>query len=384
MLKEKLNIGIIARTYGISEELIEGLVDAAENKKPINLKIISMEYNIEENKIKEMFEGISSVISKYQIQDKNEKNPESKKEIKKQVQSRAKRKRVNSRKERKSINSKKEESVSQKRPNPVDPKKEKTVSQKRPNPVDPKKVKIIDSKINEIESTIESIKGKTTEERTAIALEIIKKTQSIKKLPLSLEQSRRLSLLYQRKFFVNSPMKPKVRKKLVDTVNEIAGVLADQVDIKQTDIEDVNQLRELKQQLTGLGYCNRNFQVTNINGKIQRKIEKLTQANLQNDLKNNISENIKTLANSIAMGAISIEEANNIIEEEAKIEQAKNNKLNEEQHKKRIKIQVREAIKENSFHVKDENVVEELLQQVIEIPKESAKKIIKQISNEER
>lgn len=384
MLKEKLNIGIIARTYGISEELIEGLVDAAENKKPINLKIISMEYNIEENKIKEMFEGISSVISKYQIQDKNEKNPESKKEIKKQVQSQAKRKRVNSRKERKNINSKKEESVSQKRPNPVDPKKEKAVSQKKSVPVDPKKVKMIDSKINEIESIIESIKGKTTEERTAIALKIIKKTQSIKKLPLSLEQSRRLSLLYQRKFFVNSPMKPKVRKKLVDTVNEIAGVLADQVDIKQTDIEDVNQLRELKQQLTGLGYCNRNFQVTNINGKIQRKIEKLTQANLQNDLKNNISENIKTLANSIAMGAISIEEANNIIEEEAKIEQAKNNKLNEEQHKKRIKIQVREAIKENSFHVKDENVVEELLQQVIEIPKESAKKIIKQISNEER
>ena len=171
-----------------------------------------------------------------------------------------------------------------------------------------------------------------------------------KKLNISLEQSRKVNVLLQTKRLVNANMHKATRNKVIDSTNRMAYILANKVDEKQKETDNIEQLEELRKNLLDLGYCNRNYKILDVKSKISEKIFSLKQKQVYNEIINSTSEEIIKLAEDIAMRKVSSKEANKIIEIQAEKEYENNNKLNVEQHKKRIELQVRKKLEvlENS------------------------------------
>ena len=347
MLKEKLNVGIIAREYNIPEDLIVGMINTVEKGKIINYKLASIEYKIEEEKLKEMFEGVKSVLSKYL-----EENKDTEKIIEKPT---------NKEKFEKSIKKQKEN-------------KKTKVSDEE----------LVDAAIEEIEKCLTDMIGKNTIEKTNIAKKIVKKVKEIKKLPVSLEQSRKVNVLLQTKRLVNANMYKATRKEVIDSTNGMAYILADKVEEKLKNIDDIEQLKELRKNLMNLGYCERNYRILDVKSKISEKIFSLGQKQAYNEIINSTSEEIIKLAENIAMGNISSEEANKIIELQAQKEYENNNKLNVEQHRKRIEFQAKKRLEslENYTYIQDKDKVADIIEQVVNISRKSAEQLVGKISKE--
>lgn len=141
-------------------------------------------------------------------------------------------------------------------------------------------------------------------------------------------------------------------KRLINSAKNIIGYqLSRTIDNKLEESNDIEELQALLLKLTP-ELIKSSISLNSTKRKIESKIISLKQANKSNNLKNNISINMKSIITDLINGELDIQNANNLIDIEAKeINRSRlvNNRfsITEEQDRKQILIQIRTAIREN-------------------------------------
>lgn len=127
--------------------------------------------------------------------------------------------------------------------------------------------------------------------------------------------------------------------------------LVQAISIEQEKTTDIDKLEELYRKLTTEMERISGIAVGSLRSEIQRKISDIQKKNAMNRLKNNIPQSILEVIDNLASGELNTEEANRVIEEEARKRVASKSQsrfsVTEEQEKRQIFLQIRTAIIEN-------------------------------------
>ena len=214
---------------------------------------------------------------------------------------------------------------------------------------------LINTTINNIENKITSMNSLEKTERRNIANSILLELKIIDDLTLNLSQSEKLYSLLHTTNMSNLSIKRSdkidsyIKRKQKNTAKRFAYA----IDAKEMLQED-------------------SILVSSVKSKIHSKIFTLTYQNRTNLIRNNISDNVRTLISSLADGTLSLENANQLIEDEISERQknsSANNKLSSEKIKNQIFIQVKTLLKEQptNYSIKNPNKTVEQLQQLTNI-----------------
>lgn len=233
---------------------------------------------------------------------------------------------------------------------------------------------LINTTINNIENKITSMNSLEKTERRNIANSILLELKIIDDLTLNLSQSEKLYSLLHTTNMSNLSIKRSdkidsyIKRKQKNTAKRFAYA----IDATQIKTDDIDELKLLESKITKEMLQEDSILVSSVKSKIHSKIFTLTYQNRTNLIRNNISDNVRTLISSLADGTLSLENANQLIEDEISERQknsSANNKLSSEKIKNQIFIQVKTLLKEQptNYSIKNPNKTVEQLQQLTNI-----------------
>ena len=206
--------------------------------------------------------------------------------------------------------------------------------------------------ITEIEEIVKTIKELPKKESRKEASTVLKQLKKIENDPLTIEQAEKLlSLMQSEKLgFLKLNNADNIDIYINKRKRKIVRKLAEAVDIAQSEIEDIEELKRLKKELTANSQIDHIY-VGVVKSRIENKISRLTQQKAINRIKNQIPKEIEDIIIDIAKGRLDISKANEIIEKEAqkRVNSKPQNKftLTEEQEKRQILIQIKTILREN-------------------------------------
>lgn len=213
--------------------------------------------------------------------------------------------------------------------------------------------KQIEHVIKEVKEKGEKIKGCSKNEKRDIAIEILRELKKIKGYQLSVEQAEILQNLMKEKEFFNlnryssDKMDPilEIKRKQID----INMIMAIKIAYKKTD--DIEELKNLRKKITPEMQKRIPIIISPIEHNIDSKISKISTERAKSTIRNNIPVNIENIIHDLAEGKIDIDNANKVIDEEArKRTEGKNKnifKLTEIQERRQLLMQIRIALSEN-------------------------------------
>ena len=181
---------------------------------------------------------------------------------------------------------------------------------------------------------------------------------------MDVEELTKLSFFYDFKDFKKYNLSNTISNTISNIIKKINKYqriidrkLAEAIDIAQSQTEDLEELKALKQKITTEMEIENEILIGSVKSKINNKISKIQQKKALERIKNDIPKSILEIINDLANGIVDIEKANKIIEEEAKKRVNSKTKttfsLTEQQEKRQILIQIGTAIREKSdrFHI---------------------------------
>lgn len=211
------------------------------------------------------------------------------------------------------------------------------------------KINLVITEIEEIAKKIKELPKKEGRKEGNILLKQLKKIEND---PLTIEQAEKLlSLMQSEKLgFLKLNNADNIDIYINKRKRKIVRKLAEAVDIAQSEIEDIEELKRLKKELTANSQIDHIY-VGVVKSRIENKISRLTQQKAINRIKNQIPKEIEDIIIDIAKGRLDISKANEIIEKEAqkRVNSKPQNKftLTEEQEKRQILIQIKTVLREN-------------------------------------
>ncbi len=228
-------------------------------------------------------------------------------------------------------------------------------------------IEIINSCITKIQNSIEEIRDISKYERRKNVANILEEVKKIQNYPLTIEQVEKLNILMdvegltKSSFFydVKSLKKYNLSNAISNIIKKIDNYqriidrkLVEAIDIAQSQTEDLEELKALKQKITTEMEIENEILIGSVKSKINNKISKIQQNKALERIKNDIPKSILEIINNLANGTVDIEKAKKIIEEEAKKRVDSKPKttfsLTEQQEKRQILIQIGIAIREKS------------------------------------
>ncbi len=233
-------------------------------------------------------------------------------------------------------------------------------------------IEIINSCITKIQNSIEEIRDISKYERRKNVANILEEVKKIQNYPLTIEQVEKLNILMDVEELTKSSFFYDVKNlKKYNLSNAISNIikkinkyqriidrkLVEAIDIAQSQTEDLEELKALKQKITTEMEIENEILIGSVKSKINNKISKIQQSKALERIKNDIPKSILEIISNLANGTVDIEKAKKIIEEEAKKRVDSKPKttfsLTEQQEKRQILIQIGTAIREKSdrFHV---------------------------------
>ncbi len=244
-----------------------------------------------------------------------------------------------------------------------------------------KDLKIIDDTMKKIEQKIEEMKGKSKEEKREIARNILSDIKIIKKYQLNIEQAEKMISLISSTDLqkLNRSEGDKLDIRIKEANEEMLRNYVKAIDIEQSQTDSIERLNELKDKIR----ASREDEVIvgALRVKINNKIIKLQQQEARDKIRNNIPERIKEIIEKLVEGSlINIDEAQDIISQEATKMGKSNGKfaLTEKQQRVRILNQIKTAIMENTekYHIIEPETTILQMQQLEGINIEQAIKVI--------
>lgn len=222
-------------------------------------------------------------------------------------------------------------------------------------------IELINSVITKIEEIVKEMKNLSKKERRKVASGILAELKKIEDYQLTIEQAEKLHFLMQSEeleklnlsttdkidFYINRNRKIIIRK------------LAESVDIAQSQVEDIEELKILEKKLTTKKEKNNQIFVDAVKSKIRNKIAKINQQKAIDRIRNDVPTDIAFIITEIANGTLDIKIANEIINKESKkrVESKSKNRftLTEEQEKRQILIQIRTVLMEKpeQYHIEN-------------------------------
>ena len=238
----------------------------------------------------------------------------------------------------------------------------------RPQSLSEDDIELIKNVITEIEKKVEEIKHyrSSTENKHFLikqlrypAYGIIGELKKIEEYDLPLDLGEQLYSLMSSKEVDSLNVNSNIGYSIGNHKRKIACKYAKAIELEHYDIEDIETLSLLQRKITGELIRENPIQIESVKRKVISKISSIQQQNAIKRIKNNIPENIKSIIQDIANGNVDIQNANRIIDEEARrrVESKQKTRfsLTEEQERKQVLIQIRTAIieKAEQFHIKD-------------------------------
>lgn len=230
----------------------------------------------------------------------------------------------------------------------------------------------INTIIAEIEEAVKEIEKLSNNQRRNRATIILNRIKKIQERQLTIEQAEKIYSLLELKELKN------IKKSESDSIEfymnrakrMIVRKITEAIDIAQSETEEIDELKALRRRLTlQMGKTNQ-LAVNTVEGKIGKKIQKIKQTKAFEELRSNVSTDIKNIIQEIANGTLNIEEANKIINNEAKkrVEEKPKNKftLTEEQQKRQIIIQIKTALMEKpeQYHIENPEIAVKQIQEL--------------------
>ena len=204
-----------------------------------------------------------------------------------------------------------------------------------------------------IEQKVQEIKDGPNSEKRAKAIGLVEQIQKFKKYEyLPLETSQRLKNAVYTLDISRKSSEDRLFMAIKNAKLMATNKLVQAISIEQENTTDINKLEELYRKLTKDMERISGIAVGSLRSQIQRKISDIQKQNAMNRIKNNIPQSILDIIDNLARGELNTEEANLIIEEEAKKRLASKShgrfSVTEEQERRQIFIQIRTAIMENA------------------------------------
>ncbi len=212
----------------------------------------------------------------------------------------------------------------------------------------------VNSVITDVEKMVEQTKKMQKNEIRENAELIIKEIYKIVNYPLTIEQLEKLYFLMASNTLqqLRRFRKDTIDLVIVKTRKMIIQKMAEAIDIAQSQTDEVEELKRLKRKITTEMTKMEPIIVGGVKRKIEGKIARLHQHEVLDKIKNDIPANIETIIRSLANGTLDIQEANRIINEEAKrrVDSKPKTKfsLNEEQERKQVLIQINTVLMEKA------------------------------------
>ncbi len=258
-----------------------------------------------------------------------------------------------------------------------------------------KEQKEIDLKIDKVEDIIKDVNEKNVKEKIN---EIASLIDIVTKYPLSIEQLERINNILQdnmltfitRKISLKSSnISLKSSNILKRAKREVLNKLIQSIETAQSKTEDLEELKRLRKKITTKLENQNQIFISSLRYSIDAKITKLEQQRiLRNMQEEEVSEELLNLAEDILNGKTDQQEANQIIDKEAKERISNRPKskfaLTEEREKQQIKVKIR-FIMENyvkSSKIQDASIAISNLSRILETDKNlSVKTIIQMLIN---
>ena len=233
--------------------------------------------------------------------------------------------------------------------------------------------KIIYTTINDIENKLNTMKFLSKTDKKDVANSILLDLKKIDNFTLDISQSEKLYVLLHTANLSNLNIKRSdktdfnIRKKQ----KNITKKLAHSIDIEQSKVEKIDELKLLESKLTRAMMQEEPILVGSVKSKIQNKIFKLNHQNYTYQIRNDVSNNVNSIVLSLADGTLNLENSEQLIESEITERQEKlsTNKLSKEQIKNQIFIQIKTLLKEqpNKYCIQYPEKALEQLQQLTNV-----------------
>lgn len=213
---------------------------------------------------------------------------------------------------------------------------------------------VANSVISNVEKMVEQTKEMQKNEIRENAWLIRKEIYKIADYPLTIEQLEKLNFLMASNTLQKLRISPKDR---IDWViakarKMIILKMVKAIDIAQSQTEELEELKILERKITTEMRKVDPISAGAVKSKIRNKITKLQQQEVIDRIKNDISANIETIISNLVNGTLDVQEANRIINEEAKRKADSKPKakfsLNEEQERKQVLIQIKTVLIEKA------------------------------------
>lgn len=264
---------------------------------------------------------------------------------------------------------------------------------KHPQELSKQQKELIDSVILKVEETINEMTEIQKSERRRQAYAILLEIKKLEGLNLTVEQAEKLHYLMQSSVLdkLNISMTDKLDFNISKARKSIVRKLAEAIDIAHSQIEDIEELKELGRKITTKMALNNQIVVGAIKTKIDNKIFKIQQKIMSNKIRNNVSTNISSIVKDIALGRLDVEKANEIIDSEAKLRVESKPKtrfsLTQEQEKRQIFIQIRTVLvdKADQYCIENPEIVVIQLQNLFggEL-EQSLRTVVKNLTNRKK
>ena len=244
---------------------------------------------------------------------------------------------------------------------------------KQPKQLSQRDIEVINKVIAVVEEKVEAIKGLSKKERREIAVTIIlPELKKVENYDLPIEYAERLNVLINSSELqgINVDISDKADISVKATKRKMACQLAEAINFKQYDVEDIEELKILASKITvGMEREIPTLAVA-VKNRIVSKISSIRQKNAIDRIKNDIPESIISVITALTRGKIDIEKACLIIDEESEKRLTGKPKtkfgLTKEQEKKQVLNQIKTVIAERAdqYPIQDPKAVVLQIQQL--------------------
>ena len=214
----------------------------------------------------------------------------------------------------------------------------------------PEERELVNLTIKNIEEEKAQMQGLSIEKRKSIAYQIIKEIDSISQYALDIQQIEKICQLLQTEDMkkINTHIKDRVDSIIERKTREMTIRFIEAINIAQAQTESIEELKQLNRKLITNTMKKYYVLTSSVKNRINNKIMQLTKQEAINKLRSNIPTRVQVIVTDIANGTLNIEEAKQVIEQEAnnQVQNNPNNKfsLTIAQQRNKIYMQIRDRL----------------------------------------
>lgn len=232
---------------------------------------------------------------------------------------------------------------------------------KIPKKLTMQQIELVNSVTTTIDKEIKEMKGLSKKEKRKNVNSILMLLKQIKDFNLSIEQAEKLYNLMQSSELehLNLSIEDKMDYYVKINRDRIAKKFAKAIDYAHLQTSDFEELKALERKITSKMEKSNPIFIGGIRTNIYNKMSKIQQQIISERIRNDVPTSISAIINDIVIGKLDVQNANEIINSEAKkrVESKPKTRfsLTEEQERRQILIQIRTVLSDRAEQYRIEN-----------------------------